>query len=69
MQQLEIQTEFITWGFLIILASVCFALSLAFGLGAKDVVAGKLKALIDKMDVEAKETVEKVVEGEDKAGE
>jgi len=63
-QQLEIQTEFITWGFLIILASVCLAMSLAIGLGAKEVVAGKLKGWIDRMDLEAKEAGKKVGEEE-----
>jgi hypothetical protein len=64
-QQLEIQTEFITWGFLIILASVCLALSLAAGLGAKEVVARKLHGLVDRMETEAQEAAEKVVEDEE----
>lgn len=68
-QQLEIQTEFITWGFLIILASICLGLSLAFGLGAKEVVALKLKFWVEKMDAEAKETAEKLAKEEGKSGE
>lgn len=61
-QQLEIQTEIITWGFLIMLASICLGLSLAFGLGARDVVAGKLQAWIAKMDDEAEKTARKLEE-------
>ena len=64
-QQLEIQTEFITWGFLIILGSVCLAMSLANGLGSREVVASKLRGWVEKMDVEAQEAAEKVAEEEE----
>ena len=49
-QQLEIETQLISWGFLVILGSLGLGIALAIGLGAKDIVAKKLGALVDEMD-------------------
>ncbi len=54
LQQLGIETELISYAFLIILASICLGLALAIGLGAKDVVGRKLQAWVDRIEEEGK---------------
>ena len=55
LQQLGIETELISFAFLIILASICLGMALAIGLGAKDVVARKLQQWVDKVETEGGE--------------
>ena len=52
-QQLEIQTELFSWGFLIILGSLGLGLALAIGLGAKDIVGRKLNKWVLDLEREA----------------
>jgi hypothetical protein len=54
-QQLELETKLISWGFLIILGSLGLGLGLAIGLGAKDVVAKRIEAWVVKLETEAKQ--------------
>jgi small-conductance mechanosensitive channel len=53
-QQLGIQTEFLSIGFLIILGSVGLGLALAIGLGAKDVVGKRIENWLVQLEQEAK---------------
>jgi hypothetical protein len=55
LQQLGIETELISFAFLIILASICLGLALAIGLGSRDVVARKLQQWVDRVEAENKE--------------
>jgi hypothetical protein len=55
LQQLGIETELISYGFLLILGSLCLGMGLAIGLGAKDVVAKRLEAWISRVEAEARE--------------
>ncbi len=55
LQQLGIETELISFAFLIILASICLGMALAIGLGSKDVVARKLQQWVDKVEAEGEE--------------
>jgi len=52
LQQLGIETELISWGFLLILGSLCLGMGLAVGLGAKDVVGRKLEEWVEKVEQE-----------------
>jgi hypothetical protein len=52
LRQLGIETELISWGFLLILGMFCLGGGLALGLGAKDIVARHLNRLIDKAEKE-----------------
>ncbi len=52
-QQLEIETNLISVGFLILLGAVGLALGLAFGLGAKDIVAQRLALWLENLGNEA----------------
>jgi len=52
LQQLGIETELISYGFLLILGSLCLGMGLALGLGAKDVVAKRLEAWVQKLERE-----------------
>jgi hypothetical protein len=51
-QQLELETKLISWGFLIILGSLGLGLGLAIGLGAKDVVAKRIEAWVVKLETD-----------------
>ena len=53
-QQLEIQTEFLSIGFLIILGSVGLGMALAIGLGAKDAVGKRVEIWIEHLEQESK---------------
>ena len=55
LQQLGIETKLISWGFLLILASLCLGMGLALGLGAKDVVRRRLEAWEEETEKAAKE--------------
>lgn len=55
LQQLGIETKLISWGFLLILASLCLGMGLALGLGAKDVVRRRLEAWEEETERAAKE--------------
>ena len=55
LQQLGIETELISYGFLLILGSLCLGMGLAIGLGAKDVVARRLEAWVSRIEAEARE--------------
>jgi len=50
LRQLGIETELISWGFLLILGSICLGFGLALGLGAKDIVAKRLQKWLDEME-------------------
>jgi hypothetical protein len=52
LQQLGIETELISYAFLMILGSICLGMALAIGLGAKDVVGRKLQQWVDKVEAE-----------------
>ncbi|MBM4356388.1 MAG: hypothetical protein FJ109_21775 [Deltaproteobacteria bacterium] len=52
LQQLGIETELISKGFLLILASLCLGFGLAIGLGAKDLVGKRLDEWIKKIEEE-----------------
>lgn len=54
LQQLGIETELISYAFLIILASICLGMALAIGLGAKDVVGKKLQEWVDGVEEEGR---------------
>jgi len=54
-QQLELETSFISWGFLIILGSLGLGFALAIGLGAKDIVARKIGTIVSNMEMESKQ--------------
>jgi hypothetical protein len=54
LQQLGIQTELISTGFLLILGSICLGMGLAIGLGARDVVARKLEEWVARVEEESK---------------
>ena len=53
-QQLEIQTEFLSIGFLIILGSVGLGMALAIGLGAKDAVGKRIESWLEHLETESK---------------
>ncbi len=52
-QQLEVETEFLSIGFLIVLGSLGLGLALAIGLGSREIAAKKLARWIEKMEQEA----------------
>lgn len=52
LRQLGIETQLISWGFLLILASLCMGCGLALGLGAKDLVAQRLALWVKKLEEE-----------------
>ncbi len=54
LQQLGIETKLISWGFLLILGSLCLGGALALGLGAKDVVRRRLEAWEAEAEKDAK---------------
>ncbi len=53
-QQLEIQTEFLSIGFLIILGSVGLGMALAIGLGAKDAVGKRIESWLEHLETQSK---------------
>lgn len=55
LQQLGIETKLISWGFLLILGSLCLGGGLALGLGAKDVVKRRLEAWEKDLEKAAEE--------------
>lgn len=59
LQQLGIETELISWGFLLVLGSLCLGLGLSVGLGAKDVVAKRVEAWVSRLEDEARQEREK----------
>lgn len=52
-QQLEVETQFLSIGFLIILGSLGLGLALAIGLGAREIASAKLGNWIAEMEQEA----------------
>lgn len=56
LQQLDIQTEFVSWGFLIILGSFGLGMALALGLGTKDIVGRKVGEWVENIEKQAGET-------------
>jgi len=48
LETLEIATEIVVWGFILIFGSVCLALALAFGLGGRDVAARQLSRWLEE---------------------
>jgi hypothetical protein len=52
LQQLGIETELISKGFLLILGSLCLGFGLAVGLGAKDIVGKRLEKWVTKIEEE-----------------
>jgi hypothetical protein len=55
LQQLGIETELISYGFLLILGSLCLGMGLALGLGAKDVVGKRLEAWVRRLEREVEQ--------------
>lgn len=54
LRQLGIETQLISWGFLLILGSLCLGGGLALGLGAKDLVARQLDEWVKKLEEQDK---------------
>ena len=52
-QQLEVQTEFLSIGILIVLGSLGLGAALAIGLGARDIASTKLARWVDDLEKEA----------------
>jgi hypothetical protein len=52
-QQLEVETQFLSIGFLIILGSLGLGVALAVGMGARDIAATKLGRWVQEMEKEA----------------
>lgn len=61
-QQLKIETELISMGFIVILGSLGLGLALAIGLGAKDIVARKLETWVKDLDEQQKQTKKQLEE-------
>ena len=52
-QQLEVETQFLSIGFLIILGSLGLGVALAIGLGAREIASAKIGSWVKKMEQEA----------------
>ncbi len=52
--QLGVETQLISWGFLLILGSLCLGFALALGLGAKEVVGKRLERWVSQIEEEHK---------------